>query len=479
MAQKKRHSIIPDMPGAKVKEKEQVPSSKNAVITDIDSLIEPPSKNEKEGLNAAAIEKAVKSANIPMILMIFVMLVFGLVILYSVSGPDAYGQFQDSSWFLARQIRFTVAGIVAMFIISFIPIDFFRQKWIAISAYVLSIGLAFATIAFGVGREHGASRWINIGPIQLQSSEIIKVALIVAFAGYRSAIAKLRSEGKIKQPRSDLMKVIKNTMIDFIIPVGLCVLVDIVIVLQPHLSCFIIVAAVIFMCALTSEIPLRSWLIGSFVMILVGAVVGSLVLAMTPAEKRERFMNNYAHVFKRLAIFTADEEDFDEEEGTLTKDDTRQVDNAHNALGSGGMWGVGLGNSRSKYNYVSEAQNDYIFSIYIEETGFVGGVILMLMYLVMFFMCLIVCWKAKDVFSRTIATGCTALIFVEVLMNISVELQVIPATGVTLPFISYGGTAQISLLIAYGLILSVSRSGTLHLEKKKAQAAKKAMESGA
>ena len=467
------------MPGAKVKEKEQVPSSKSAVITDIDSLIEPPSKNEKEGLNAAAIEKAVKSANIPMILMIFVMLVFGLVILYSVSGPDAYGQFQDSSWFLARQIRFTVAGIVAMFIISFIPIDFFRQKWIAISAYVLSIGLAFATIAFGVGREHGASRWINIGPIQLQSSEIIKVALIVAFAGYRSAIAKLRSEGKIKQPRSDLMKVIKNTMIDFIIPVGLCVLVDIVIVLQPHLSCFIIVAAVIFMCALTSEIPLRSWLIGSFVMILVGAVVGSFVLAMTPAEKRERFMNNYAHVFKRLAIFTADEEDFDEEEGTLTKDDTRQVDNAHNALGSGGMWGVGLGNSRSKYNYVSEAQNDYIFSIYIEETGFVGGVILMLMYLVMFFMCLIVCWKAKDVFSRTIATGCTALIFVEVLMNISVELQVIPATGVTLPFISYGGTAQISLLIAYGLILSVSRSGTLHLEKKKAQAAKKAMESGA
>ena len=479
MAQKNRHSIIPDMQGVKVKEKEQVPSSKSAVITDIDSLIEPPSKNEKEGLNADAIEKAVKSANIPMILMIFAMLVFGLVILYSVSGPDAYGQFQDSSWFLARQIRFTVVGIVAMFIISFIPIDFFRQKWIAISAYVLSIGLAFATIAFGVGREHGASRWINIGPIQLQSSEIIKVALIVAFAGYRSAIAKLRSEGKIKQPRSDLMKVIKNTMIDFIIPVGLCVLVDIVIVLQPHLSCFIIVAAVIFMCALTSEIPLRSWLIGSFVMILVGAVVGSLVLAMTPAEKRERFMNNYAHVFKRLAIFTADEEDFDEEEGTLTKDDTRQVDNAHNALGSGGMWGVGLGNSRSKYNYVSEAQNDYIFSIYIEETGFVGGVILMLMYLVMFFMCLIVCWKAKDVFSRTIATGCTALIFVEVLMNISVELQVIPATGVTLPFISYGGTAQISLLIAYGLILSVSRSGTLHLEKKKAQAAKKAMESGA
>ena len=178
-------------------------------------------------------------------------------------------------------------------------------------------------------------------------------------------------------------------------------------------------------------------------------------------------MNNYAHVFKRIQIFNADDEVDDEEEG-LTKDDTRQVDNAHNALGSGGMWGVGLGNSRSKYNYVSEAQNDYIFSIYIEETGFMGGVIMMLMYMVMFFMCLQVCWRAKDIFSRTVATGCTALIFVEVLMNLSVELQVIPATGVTLPFVSYGGTAQVSLLIAYGLILSVSRYGIAHPGKKEA-----------
>ena len=190
-------------------------------------------------------------------------------------------------------------------------------------------------------------------------------------------------------------------------------------------------------------------------------------------------MKNYAHVFKRIAIFTADDEELDNEDEGLTRDDTRQVDNAHNALGSGGMWGVGLGNSRSKYNYVSEAQNDYIFSIYIEETGFVGGVILMMMYLVIFFMCLAVCWRAKDVFSRTIATGCTALIFVEVLMNISVELQVIPATGVTLPFVSYGGTAQVTLLIAYGLILSVSRSGTVRPEKKSLKSPVKLFKRGA
>ena len=468
MPDKAKH-IIPDM---KVNKKTDSPEEKKAVVTDIESLIEPPKPAQTPALNAAAIEKAVRTADIPMILMIFAIIVFGLIVLYSVSGPDAYGQFQDSSWFLVRQIRFTVVGIVLMLIVSFIPIDFFKQKWIAIASFVMSFGLAVLTLAMGVGREHGASRWINIGPIQLQSSEIIKVALIVAFAGYRATVTKLKADGKIKEPKSDLAKILKHTAIDFIIPITLAVVVDLVIVLQPHVSCFIIIAAVIFMCALISEIPLRSWLIGMLVMILVGGAAGSMVLAVMPSERRDRFMKNYAHVFKRIQIFNADEEE-EEEESTLTKDDTRQVDNAHNALGSGGMWGVGLGNSRSKYNYVSEAQNDYIFSIYVEETGFVGGVLLMLIYLVMFLMCLRVCWRAKDVFSRTIATGCTALIFVEVLMNFSVELQIIPSTGVTLPFVSYGGTAQISLLIAYGFILSVSRSGTLRAQEKKRKLAAK------
>ena len=474
MAEKYK-KIIPDMD---VNPKKDSHEDDRAVVTDIEKLIEPPEKPAKDNaITVAKIEKAVRSTDIAMVLMIFAIIVFGLVVLYSVSGPDAYGQFQDSSWFLTRQIRFTVAGLIVMLIVAFIPIEFFSQKWVAVGAFVLSLGLAFATLAMGVGREHGASRWINIGPIQLQSSEIIKVALIVAFAGYRATVARMRAAGKIKEPKSDLMKFLKSAMIDFIIPVGMCVVVDIVIVLQPHVSCFIIIAAVIFMCALVSEIPIKSWLTGSVILLLLGGALGAVFLAMSPADTRDRFMKNYAHVFKRLQIFNADEEQEDEE-STLTKDDTRQVDNAHNALGSGGMWGVGLGNSRSKYNYVSEAQNDYIFSIYIEETGFVGGVILMLMYLVMFFLCLRVCWRAKDVFSRTIATGCTALIFVEVLMNISVELQVIPATGVTLPFISYGGTAQISLLIAYGLILSVSRSGTVRPSKKPNSSDEKALKPG-
>ena len=116
------------MPVTKVKEQDNPPKPKSAPVTDIDGLIEPPAKHGLEGVNASSIEKAVRTSNIPMILMIFVIIVFGLIILYSVSGPDAYGQFQNSSWFLARQIRFTIAGLVMMIIVAFIPIDFFRQK---------------------------------------------------------------------------------------------------------------------------------------------------------------------------------------------------------------------------------------------------------------------------------------------------------------------------------------------------------------
>ena len=438
-------------------------TAKDYKITDIDQLLETGSSAIPERAKIHT-DLNPQNVNIPMLLMVFLMLVFGLVVLYSVSGPDAYGLYHDSAHFLKRQLIQTLLGLAAMTAIMFIPIKVFQMRWVMFGAYALSLALAIWTLAAGVGSEHGATRWVNIGPIQFQSSEVIKVALIVAFANYRSRVDKLRREGRIPLPKSNLWKAINTSIVDLVFPAGMIIIVDIVVILQPHVSCFIIIGVVIVLSALVSEIPLKSWITGALLMIGFVVVVGGVVIAVMPVETRDKVLKNYAHVFKRIAIFNqGDDED---EETTLTKDDTRQIDNAHNALGSGGMWGVGLGNSRSKYNYVAEAQNDYIFSIYIEETGFVGGVILMALYMIMFVMCVQVILRADGVFTRTIATGCTALIFVEVLMNISVELQVIPATGVTLPFMSYGGTAQIMLLSAYGLILSVSKYGKKTQEEK-------------
>ena len=447
----------------------------NSNIADIEKLIDPAS-GESVIPESAVIhgEDNLKALNIPMLLMVIVMLVFGLVVLYSVSGPDAYGLFHDSAHFLKRQLIQTLIGLVACIAIAYWPIRFFEQKWVMVLAFLASLGLAFWTLAVGVGSEHGATRWVNVGPIQFQSSEVIKVALIIAFAGYRAMVDKLRKAGKIPVPKNPRMKSVIFAMVDLVIPAAAIIIVDIVIILQPHVSCFIIIALVIIMSALVSEIPLKSWIVGGALMLGFAVVVLGFVMALMPAEGRDKILKNYSHVFKRIAIFN--QGDDDEESGTnLTKDDTRQIDNAHNALGSGGMWGVGLGNSRSKYNYVAEAQNDYIFSIYIEETGFVGGLILMTMYMIMFIMCVRVIMQANGVFNRTVATGCTALIFVEVLMNISVELQVMPATGVTLPFMSYGGTAQIMLLVAYGLILSVSKYGKKPKENKPGRISKKAV----
>ncbi|MBE7070961.1 MAG: hypothetical protein E7386_10775 [Ruminococcaceae bacterium] len=444
-------------------------------IGDIEKLIDPAS-GEAAIPESAKIhtDLNLKALNIPMLLMLIVMIVFGLVILYSVSGPDAYGLHHDSAYFLKRQIIQTILGLVACIAIAFWPIKFFAQKWVMILAYLGSLGLAFWTLAAGVGSEHGATRWVNIGPIQFQSSEVIKVALIVAFAGYRAAVDKRRKEGKFRPAKTARAQAVFNAIVDLVIPAVFIIIVDVVIIMQPHVSCFIIIAAVIVMSALVSEIPLKSWIVGGALMLGFAVVLLGFVMALLPAEGRDKILKNYAHVFKRIAIFNQGDDD-EEGDTNLTKDDTRQIDNAHNALGSGGMWGVGLGNSRSKYNYVAEAQNDYIFSIYIEETGFVGGLILMTMYMIMFVMCIRVILQANGVFNRTVATGCTALIFIEVLMNISVELQVIPATGVTLPFMSYGGTAQIMLLVAYGLILSVSKYGKKPKENKPSRSSKKAV----
>ena len=395
----------------------------------------------------------VRRANIPMILMMFAIVVFGLVILYSVSGPAGYamnGDDKSSLYYLKKQIIYTVVGIVLCLVISFLPIELFKHPSIWITAYASSV--VFVVLTKLIGEDiNGARRWIKIGGFTFQTSEFVKVAIVIALAGYRQYIVDKRAQGKLK-PKNPKSTVLFNTFFDFIIPVSAAVLVDVLILFQPHTSCTIIVAFVVFMCTLNSGISLKSWLGGILITlpILIVAVVGVLIV-------KPDVIDNFAHVGTRIKVFQATSTGDD---SNVTDDETRQVTNAHNALGSGGMWGRGIGNSRAKYNYVSEAQNDYIFSIYVEETGFMGGTLLILMYMVIFAMSSMVIIRADSVFSRMIATGCTCHIMIQVIMNIAVELQVIPSTGVTLPFVSYGGTAQIFLLVAYGMILCVSRSGT-------------------
>ena len=289
-------------------------------IDDIEKLIDP-------GQNASAIpERAkihsdlnAKNANIPMLLMVIFMIVFGLVILYSVSGPDAYGLYHDSAHFLKRQIIQTLIGIAAMLVIMFIPIKVFQLRVVMVAAYGLSLALAVWTLAVGVGSEHGATRWVNIGPIQFQSSEVIKVALIVAFANYRSRVDKLRREGKIPMPKSKSWRSVACALVDLVFPAAMIIIVDIIVIMQPHVSCFIIIGVVIFLSALVSEIPLRSWITGVVMMLAVALFLGGIVFAVMPTETRDKLMKNYAHVFKRIAIYTQSGDEDEESNTNLTR----------------------------------------------------------------------------------------------------------------------------------------------------------------
>ena len=406
--------------------------------------------------------KAQRQSNIPLILMMFAIVMFGLVILYSVSGPAGYAKsVHDSAYYLKRQILWTVVGIAVALFISFMPVNFFKHPAISFTAYFVSLGLAIAVKLFG-SEINGAKRWILIGTWEFQPSELCKIGLIVALAGYREYIVKLRAQGRLKS-KTGKAQAWNHAFFDFILPVSACLLVDVFILFEPHFSCFLIIGVVVFMCTLNSGAGIRAWILGGLSILLVGVLFASIYIAVNP-----NFRKNFAHVYQRLNIFAATSGDEDVE---VTEDETRQVTNAHNALGSGGMWGRGLGSSRAKYNYVSEAQNDYIFSIYVEETGFIGGAVLIFLYMIIFAMFVQVILRANSVFSRMLATGCTTLIVIQVVLNLAVELQVIPSTGVTLPFVSYGGTAQLFLLIAFGLILCVSRSGTSPKITEKTEAA--------
>ena len=420
------------------------------------------STNASHGEERRFIKKHVNRTNLPLLIMLVVIVCLGLVILYSVSSPIGYAEQQDSLFYVKKQIRFTAIGFGFIIALHFIDIPrFFFKRYLLICLLSGGMALALAAVTLIAGQQYnGARRWFIIGGFQFQPSEFVKFLLVISFAAYRQFIVNIRQTGKLKA-KSKRGQLLMDTMFDFIIPIMGAVVVDLFILMEPHGSCALIIAAIVFICALASGINHRSWILGMAIILGVGIVFGASAYAIMPDEQaakiEEKVMGNFSHVFKRIAIFNQDEED---EESTLTKDDTRQIDNAHYALGSGGLWGVGMGESRSKFNYISEAQNDYIYSVFVEETGFVGGMFLIIIYMVILGMCMAVIWNTRNVYYRVVAAGSTAIVFVEAFMNIAVELQIMPSTGVTLPFISYGGSAQIALLIAFGLILASSRFGS-------------------
>ena len=360
-------------------------------------------------------------------LFFMVLLCIGSVMVFSSSYAYAEARYGDSTYFVRRQLIFAALGIGVMLIASMLTIDFY--KMITRPAFAVTILFLVAVLVVGVNL-NGAQRWIGIGPITFQPTELAKLTLVMMLAWYYSKYShRLREDNRYFGGRHLLY----NTLLPGAIIAAICGLV----MLQKHLSGIIILGAigVIVMFLAGSD--------GRHLLTLMGvAVVGVSCLAIFTDYTKRRidiFLDPYA---MRL-------------EGGW------QTIQGLNAIGSGGLLGLGIGDSRMKYSWVSEPANDFIFTITCEELGFVGAIAIIAFFALFVWRGYVIAMRNPDIYARLLCAGIITKVAVQTLLNFAVITNSIPNTGIPLPFFSYGGTSLIIQLLEVGIVLSISRTSQL------------------
>ena len=342
---------------------------------------------------------------------------FGLVMLYSASSYEAAMEFGNSKYYLISQLKAVVIGVILMVVVIKLDYHIFKKPLIALAAYFGSILMAMMVLTpIGVSA-NGASRWISLAGFSIQVCEVVKIGVIVFMAFVIEKKAK-----KLKNIGTFLL-----CMVFIGISAGVIALIT------KDLSSSIIVAG-IGVVMLFVACPRISYFV---IMIGVGVagVAGAIML--------EPFR------FERIRVWLNPEK-FADEGGF-------QVLQSLYSLGSGGLFGKGLGNGIQKLGYVPEAQNDMIFTVICEELGVIGGIAVILMFIFMIWRFIIVANNAPDLFGSMLVVGVMAHISIQTVMNIAVVTNSMPNTGVTLPFMSYGGSSILCLLIEIGIVLTVSK----------------------
>lgn len=360
-------------------------------------------------------QKKTKYCDYSLFFLVIFLLGFGLVMLYSASAYSANNSHNDPLRYLRRQGLAVALGCAAMLVIS--KIDY--HVWIHFGnlAYLLSFGLSALVLIPGIGSEaKGSSRWLQLGPLSFQPSELAKLAMILFLSGLVCRIPK--QIGKF----SNLIKV----MI-MILPIF-------VIVAYENLSTGIIIMGIAIVITFVASPKIAQFV----AMVSVSLFGGGVLFIMAKGYRMQR-IDAWLHP-----------EDYPS--GTAF-----QTIQGLYAIGSGGLFGKGLGQSMQKLGFVPEAQNDMIFSIICEELGLFGAVCVILLFLLMIWRLMVIANNAADLYGALIVSGIMAHVAIQVILNIAVVTNTIPNTGITLPFISYGGTSTSFLLAEMGLALSVSR----------------------
>ena len=355
-----------------------------------------------------------------LLMSVVVLLAMGLIMIFSASAPSSAEAYNGDAYFIFRnQLKNALLGIVAMLIFSFLPYKIWSK--LSIPMLLVSFGLLIVVLLPGYSKAaNGASRWIDLGFVSFQPSEVAKFSLICFFA------ASLASH-------PERLKKFFKGLAPYFLVVGAVIY---LLMKEPHMSCSIIVLAVCAAMLLVAGARMIHFIL---IAIPVGAIGYYCVF----------YVEKLAYLQARIFTFL--------DPWQYKSDEGYQIINSLYAVGSGGPFGKGIGKSMQKFLYIPEPHNDFIFAILAEELGFIGVATVLILFLILIWRGLKTAIMTNDRFGSLLAFGITSLIAIQSFLNIAVVTASFPVTGVSLPFFSYGGTSLILFLAEIGVLLNVTR----------------------
>lgn len=358
-----------------------------------------------------------------LLFVVLFLLGFGLIMIYSASSYEASDKLGDAAYYLKKQAVSSALGLVAMIIVARIPYHFWER--FATLGYIVSAFLILLVLT-PLGMElNGARRWLNLG-ISVQPAEIAKLGMILFLA---SLVCKM---GKS-------IRTTKGFLMVLCVPVPICLMVW---KITDNLSSAIIIFGIAFLMLFVASPDYMK-----FVVLALAGVAAAALIVYVIANQEPGTVGGFRGA--RILAWLDPESD--------PSDKGFQTLQALYAIGSGGIFGKGLGQSMQKLGFLPEQQNDMIFSIICEELGLFGAVAILLMFMLLIWRFMIIANNAPDLFGALLVVGVMGHFAIQVILNVAVVTNTIPNTGISLPFISYGGTSVLFLLIEVGLVLSVAR----------------------
>lgn len=358
------------------------------------------------------------------LVVLFLILAIGLVMLFSASYADAYYWKDNSFHYISRQLIFAILGVIIMFAASKIDYRIYKKFW----KIILIISLLLLIFVFTQRSVNNAKRWIFLpGGQSFQPSEIAKFALIVYFAKHMT----------------DFQDKMKKFGVGILRPCLVLGVFSVLMILEPHLSGTMLLISLAVVMLIIGGVNLYQF----FGCALAGTVGLPFLIFLLGKWDRMMVRVNYW-----LEPFSA------------PRAEGYQVIQSLYAIGSGGLMGVGIGNSRQKYLYLPEPQNDFIFAVVCEEVGFIGAAFILILFALLVWRGFVIALRCKDRFGMLLACGLISQVGLQVILNVAVVTNTIPNTGISLPFFSYGGTSLLMLLAQMGVLLSISRESDIQKE---------------